>query len=152
MRKFSIRASLIAAVVAAAAPLWTLSHTSSAVAAEPAHKHGEDEKHKLGRQKIGDYTVSVIMVGEAEAGKAIEFDIKLIDAKTDPKAMRVWIGTEDGAGSVKATATKKTTTYDADAKVPSPLPAGAKVWVEIETDSGTSKGSYALEEAKDHKH
>lgn len=121
---------------------------STAVAAEDGHKHGDGEKHKLGRQKIGDYTVSVIMIGEAEPGKEAEFDIKLIDAKSDPKVLRVWIGTEES--KEKATAKKGKTTYDADVKVPSPMPKGAKVWVEIETDSGTSKGSYALEGG--HKH
>src|SRR5687767_4738792 len=42
------------------------------------HKHGGGEKHKLGRKTIGDYTVSVIVIGEAEAGAVVDFDIKLI--------------------------------------------------------------------------
>ena len=120
----------------------------AAMAADEGHKHGEGEKHKLGRQKIGDYAVSVIMIGEAVPGKEAEFDIKLIDAKSDPKALRVWIGTEES--KEKATAKKGEKTYDADAKVPSPLPKGAKVWVEIETEEGTAKGSYAMEDG--HKH
>ena len=117
--------------------------------ADEAHKHGEGEKHKLGRQKIGNYTVSVILIGEAEAGKEAELDIKLIDAKEEPKALRAWIGKEDGAD--KAIATKKKTTYDADVKVPSPLPKDAKVWIEIETAAGTEKGSFAIEDKHDHK-
>ncbi len=43
-----------------------------AVAGPGDHKHSE-EKHKLGRQKIADYTVSVIMIGEPEAGHSVGF-------------------------------------------------------------------------------
>lgn len=120
--------------------------------AEEGHKHSEDEKQKLGRQKIGDYTVSVIMVGDIHDDKEIDFDVKLIDAKSDPKALRIWIGAEDGAGSEKATLVKKKTTFGGKAKVPNPVPKDAKVWVEVETDAGTAKGSYAINDKHDHKH
>jgi hypothetical protein len=93
-----------------------------------------------------------MITGDFHDDKEITFDVKLIDAKTDPKALRVWIGTEDAKGSEKATLTKKTTTFGGIAKVPTPLPAETKVWVEIETDSGVSKGSYVVEEKHDHKH
>jgi hypothetical protein len=105
--------------------------------------------HKLGRQKIGDYTVSVIMVGEADAGHTVDFDVKLFDNDKDPKALRIWVGTEDGKGSDKVQLQKKETTFGAKVKVSDPKPAGSKVWVEVETDKGTAKGSYVLEE---HKH
>ena len=58
----------------------------AAVCTFAQEKHGPDEKHKLGRKPVGDYTVSVILIGEVEAGKPVTFDIKLIDAKSDPKA------------------------------------------------------------------
>jgi len=118
------------------------------VQAEEAKK--EKEKHKLGRQKIGDYTVSVIVVGDMHEDKEIDFDVKLIDAKTDPKSLRAWIGAEDAKDSEKAFLTKKTATFGGTAKVPSPLPEKAKIWVEVETDAGTAKGSY--EDKHDHKH
>jgi hypothetical protein len=126
------------------------SPSAAMLADDKEHKHGEGEKHKLGRQTIGEYTVSVIMIGEAEAGKTVEFDIKLIDAKTDPKAMRVWVGGENASATDKATAVKGEKTYDADATVPTPLPNGAKVWVELETDKGVVRGSYEMKH--DHKH
>ncbi len=111
---------------------------------------GQKEKHKLGRKKIADYTVSVIITGDIHDDKEIEFDVKLFDAKTDPKALRAWIGTEDAKGSEKVELKKKTATFGGVAKVPSPLPDDAKVWVEVETDAGIAKASY--EDKHDHKH
>lgn len=108
------------------------------------------EKHKLGRQKIGDYTVSVIMIGEPEAGHTVDFDIKLFDNEKDPTALRVWIGAEDAKGSDVVELKKKTTTFVGTAKSPDPLPKDWKVWVELQTESGAAKGSYKLEH--DHKH
>lgn len=118
---------------------------------DDTHKHGEVEKHKLGRKKIGDYTVSVILVGEVEAGKHVDFDIKLVDAKTDPKALRVWVGVEDARGSKKADGTKGTATYTGEVDVPTPIPEKAKLWVEIETDAGVSKAAFDYD-THDHKH
>lgn len=115
------------------------------------HKHSEAEKHKLGRQQIGEYTVSVIMVGEAEAGKEVEFDIKLIDAKSDPKAMWVWIGKQDAPDGEKAKATKGEKTYDADVTVPASVSKDAKVWVALETAKGVVTGSFEMDK-HDHKH
>ncbi|MBC8105222.1 MAG: hypothetical protein H7Z14_01420 [Anaerolineae bacterium] len=124
---------------------------SSAFAFMQEHKHGQGEKHKLGRKAIGDYTVSVNLIGEIEPGGHVDFDIKLIDAKSDPKALRVWIGTEDGSGAKKAEGKKGQTTYTGEVDVPKPLPQGAKLWVELETDAGVKRASYELEE-HGHKH
>lgn len=118
---------------------------------DDTHKHGEVEKHKLGRKEIGGYTVSVILLGEVEAGKHVDFDIKLVDAKTDPKALRVWVGVEDAKGSKKADATKGTATYTGEVDVPSTIPEKAKLWVEIETSSGVSKAAFDYD-THDHKH
>ena len=126
----------------------TLTMLSAIFVAAQEQEHA-DEPHKLGRQKIGDYTVSVIMIGEAEAGHTVEFDIKLFDNDKDPKALRVWVGLEDGKGSDKVQLQKKTTTFGGKVKVPDPKPQASKVWVEVETENGVAKGSYVVEE---HKH
>lgn len=118
----------------------------------------KDALHKLGRQKIGDYTVSTNMRGDPHDQKTVAFDVKLFDkdaSKTpppDPKAMRIWIGAEDAAADVKVAMKKKQATFGATVTVPQPLPEKAKVWVEIETDAGVSRGSFAMEHDHDHKH
>jgi hypothetical protein len=121
-----------------------------AAAAEPAHDHGQT--HKLGRKVIAGYTVSVILLGEVEPGGHVDFDIKLIGATSDPKALRVWVGTEDAKGSEKAQGKKGKATYVGEVNVPKPLPDGSKLWVELETDTGTASGSYEFEKHDDHKH
>jgi hypothetical protein len=115
------------------------------------HKHGEHEKHKLGRKIIGDHLVSVIVIGGIDHDEQIDFDIKLIDAKTEPTALRVWIGTEDAKGSEKAEGKKGKTTYIGKVNVPKPLPTDAKLWVELVTSQATNRGSFDLEE-HGHKH
>lgn len=116
---------------------------------EDAGKQEQGYKHKLGRREIGGYIVSVIVIGEVEAGKPVDFDIKLINAKDDPKALRAWVGLEDS--KEKAQGTKGATTYTGQIAVPNPLPENAKLWVEIETSAGVSKGSFELDK-HDHKH
>jgi hypothetical protein len=144
----TLLATVLLGVNAPAAPAIT---PTPVALAEDGHQHGKDAIHKLGRKKIGDYTVSVILIGEAEAGEKVKFDIKLIDAKADPKALRVWIGAEDAKDDTKTALVKGEKTYAADVTVPKPLPAGAKIWVEVETDSGKAKGSYEMESHDDHK-
>jgi hypothetical protein len=139
------------AAITVAFAIFVASVATTPVAAQE-QKHGKDEKHKLGRKAVGDYLVSVIVIGEVEAGGQVNFDIKLVDAKSDPKALRMWIGDADAKGSEKAAGKKGTVTYAGQVNVPQPLPADAKLWVELETDRGTKVGSFELEKHDDHKH
>ncbi len=152
-----MRNSITAVALLAITGLSALSFNAYAVPAAPVkmaeepHKHAEGEKHKLGRKTIAGYTVSVILVGEVEAGKHVDFDIKLIDAKNDPKALRVWVGLEDAKGAKKTDGVKGTATYTGEVDVPKPIPEKAKIWVEIETDAGVSKDWFEYD-THDHKH
>lgn len=118
---------------------------------EDGHQHGKQAIHKLGRKEIGSFTVSVIMVGEAEAGGKVMFDVKLIDAREDPKALRAWIGDENVNDDGKKSMIKGEKTYSLEYTVPDPIPTGAKVWIEVETESGKVRGAYETE-THDHKH
>ena len=51
-------------------------------------------------------------------------------------AVRFWIGAEDAKGSVKAKAELEKDNWHTHAEIPSPMPAGSKLWVEVETDKG----------------
>ena len=144
MHKTFIVTTLAAVVGAGNVSTPLLPGAAPAVAQE--HKHGPGETHRLGRKMIGDYNVSVVLIGEVEAGKQVDFDIKLIDAKTEPKALRVWIGTEDAKGSTKAEGKKGAATYTGKISIPNPPPEGSKLWVELETDTGVKSAGYNLEE------
>jgi hypothetical protein len=137
-----------------AATLFALAAAVSFMTAQsPASpEHAQGHPHKLGRKPIAGYTVSVILLGEIEPGGHVDFDIKLIDAKNDPKALRVWIGTQDAKGSEKALGKKGKATYTGEVNVPKPLPEGAQMWVELETDAGTASAGYEIEKPGDHKH
>jgi len=60
-------------------------------------------------------------------------------------AVRFWIGTPDAKGSVKAKAAIEDGKWHAHVEIPSPIPAGSKLWVEIEDAAGKkTAGSFDL--------
>ena len=54
--------------------------------------------------------------------------------------VRFWIGTQDAKGSMKAKAEiedpKEPNRWHTHAEIPTPMPAGSKLWVEIESEGG----------------
>ena len=72
---------------------------------------------------------------KATGGGEGAFDVVITGGK--PKAVRFWIGTESGEGSVRAKAEEETTdNWHTHAEVPDPLPSGSKFWVEVEPPTG----------------
>jgi hypothetical protein len=113
------------------------------------HKHKEGEKHEHGEEhKLGEITLNgtaftVVLAGHVKAGDEVE--ILLTTKGTLPKStMRGWIGIESGKGSVKGKAHDEDGGLCMHAEVPDPIPADAKVWVEIDGDGGKAKASLAL--------
>ncbi|MDZ4829328.1 MAG: hypothetical protein SGJ09_03900, partial [Phycisphaerae bacterium] len=124
------------------------------------HDHAGDGTHHdggtaiaLGTSTIGTFSaVATRDEGTLAAGKDAAIDVTVtapagVTAKV--AGVRFWIGTEDGKGSVKAKAEvedpKEPTRWHAHAEIPSPIPSGSMLWVEIENDKGeTVKGSFSL--------
>lgn len=140
-------------------------------AAKPAkaddhgHDHGPSGEHAapkpghggpviaLGEQTIGNFTAKATRdAGQIVAGKDAPIDVTITPvsgATTKAAAVRFWIGTQDAKGSVKAKAEiedpKDPNRWHVHAEIPNPMPAGSKLWVEIEDDKGaTSVGSFDL--------
>lgn len=113
--------------------------------------HG-GEVVELGTTKIGELTVRASRdKGEIKAGGDAPIDAWLTTSDGKPatvSAVRFWIGTEDAKGSVKAKAEieepAQPNHWHTHAEVPSPLPDGAKLWVEIEVGGQKSVGSLVL--------
>ena len=116
---------------------------SPACAAEDAHAghdhaaHGHGHDHgpttTIGTVKVGTYDVAVAASGTAEAGKAWHLELSLVPAAPLPKAVRVWVGAENGRGSVKAKAEAgKAGSFEAHVEIPAPLPADARIWISVE--------------------
>lgn len=110
------------------------------------HDHGDDKKHdenapvvELGTGPVGPFSARVTRdAGAIKPGGDAAIDATITAGPGTPLAVRVWIGTQDGAGSIKAKAEiedpKSPNRWHTHAEIPSPLPANSKVWVEIEDD------------------
>jgi hypothetical protein len=81
--------------------------------------------------------------GPIVAGKDAPVDVTVTPSAgsaAKAAAVRFWIGTEDARGSVKAKAQienpAEPNRWHTHVEVPSPVPAGSMLWVEIEDDKG----------------
>ncbi len=108
--------------------------------AEGDHHH--EAGRSLGQVKIGDYEIEVLQQSKVEAGKESIFEIKIVKGAPEPKAIRAWIGIESARGSVKAKSHKHGDEISIHCEAPNPIPEGAKLWVELETDAGKTQGSF----------
>jgi hypothetical protein len=119
---------------------------------EPSHGAGHGGAIvELGTTTIGPFTVRASRdEGTIKPGGDAPIDVWLTGGDiARVTAVRFWIGTESGAESVKAKADieipSEPNHWHTHAEVPSPLPAGSKLWVEIETeDQGKQVGSFDL--------
>lgn len=111
--------------------------------ADHDHGHGHGEAVSLGDQTISGYNVAATRHGDIAAGKEAAIDLAITPpgntSTSTIAAVRVWIGTEDARGSIKAKADAEgaaSTIWHAHIETPTPLPDGARLWVEIEIQSG----------------
>lgn len=101
--------------------------------ADDGHDHGHGPATALGEQTAGGLTVKATREGELKPGGDAAFDIS-VGGPTKPVAVRIWVGTQDGKGSVKSKADAEKDGWHAHAEVPDPLPTGSKLWVEVELE------------------
>jgi hypothetical protein len=142
--------TLFAANVIAAGMLGSCERQASPPPAQgpAAHvedEHGHGDEIALGKQAIGGFEVGVSLMGAAVAGKEAHVEITVEGGAGKPGGVRVWIGTADAKGSLKARADAEEHGYHAHVETPDPLPAGSKLWVEIEDAKGQAHtGSFDL--------
>lgn len=139
--------------------------STAAKADDHGHDHGPGGEHMapkaghggpviaLGEQIIDSFTARATRdEGEIVAGKDAPIDVTVTPtagASGKVAAVRFWIGTQDGKGSVKARAEVEDPSdpnrWHVHAEIPNPIPEGSMLWVEIEDDKGgTSVGSFDL--------
>ena len=140
---------------------------TSAKTDDHGHAHNPDGSHKddhghektetsgpghggaviaLGEQTIGSFSAKATRdQGQIVAGKDAPIDVTLTPtagASAKAAAVRIWIGTQDAKGSVKAKAeienSQEPNRWHVHAEIPNPMPAGSKLWVEIEDDKGAT--------------
>lgn len=105
----------------------------------------------LGTAAAGSFAVTATRAqGAVEAGKDSPIYVVVVPAApAKTSAVRFWIGTADAKGSVKAKAEVENAAepnlWHTHAEVPDPLPADAKLWVEVEAEGGAkSTASFDL--------
>jgi hypothetical protein len=74
------------------------------------------------------------------AGGDAPIDVWVTGGTAKVVGVRFWIGTEDAKGSIKAKAEiefpAEPNHWHTHAEIPDPMPAGSKLWVEVEDDKG----------------
>jgi len=93
--------------------------------------------------KIGPYDVQPMFEEEIEDG---HFNIKVSGAEY--KSVRGWVGPEDASGVMVVKPEVENDYLHGHYEIPTPVPADAMLWIEIETPTGeTLKGSTPLKQA-----
>ena len=105
---------------------------------------GEHKRLPIGEMTNSGLKLVATMDEPVKPGGEGAFDVVITGGK--PKAVRFWVGTETGEGSVKAKAEEETPdNWHTHAEVPAPLPPGSKFWVEVEPPTGEPfKSSFDL--------
>jgi len=120
-------------------PAPTTSNTS-AQHAHGDHDHGHDHGHgetvELGTKPAGAWSIKASRDGEVTAGHDLPIDVWITGDGPSVVAVRFWIGTEDGTSSLKAKAEIEKDNWHTHVEIPSPLPSGSQLWIEIETEAG----------------
>jgi hypothetical protein len=120
--------------------------TGSAPAADGGTAAAEEEPdHAHDEVSLGIFTAGGMEIeaaqghGMVEAGKEGHLVIKLPYKDDGASVVRAWIGTEDRTMSAvgKGEYAPSHDDYDIHSIAPTPLPAGAKWWVEVEKPDGT---------------
>ena len=98
--------------------------------------HGSGPAVQLGEQVISGMTIKAARDGDVAAGGDVPVDVWVTSATAKVTAVRMWIGTEDGKGSLKAKAALEKDSWHNHVEVPKELSAASKLWVEVETEKG----------------
>jgi hypothetical protein len=109
---------------------------------EPPAASDHGTPHPLGTVTIGAHTFAVTQEGEVVADHEAAFDLEFPAGKELPGTVRAWIGIESGQGSRKGLLAKETERIvHGHVEVPKVIPEGSKVWIEIEANGATTRGS-----------
>ena len=97
--------------------------------------HGGSHADRLGPAEIAGRQVTVTLFSDLKPGATVHGDIKVTGDPVD--AVRGWVGTESGEGSLKSKAGGSGGRYHIDIEAPDNLADDAKLWIELEISGQT---------------
>lgn len=98
----------------------------------------------LGSLTIGAHTFTVTQFGDVTPGKEGAIELGFPAGKPLPAIVRVWVGVESGEGSLKQKCGKEGDHgLHGHVDVPKTLPAGSKIWIEVDENGKTQSASVA---------
>lgn len=106
------------------------------------HNHDDDHAHdhgpttQLGEKAVGGFTVKASRDGDIAPGGDAPVDVWISGGTAKVTAVRFWIGAQNARGSIKARGELERDNWHSHVEVPSPLPEGSRLWIEIETNAG----------------
>ncbi|MFK7740271.1 MAG: hypothetical protein AB8H80_08100 [Planctomycetota bacterium] len=101
-----------------------------------ADEHGE--RHELGKGTAFGVTFDIVQFGEFEADHEPAVELIFASGKERITTARGWVGLESGVGSMKNSwHTEGETNIHGHIEVPDPMPAGSKLWVELQKGDKT---------------
>lgn len=105
---------------------------------------GHGKSHPLGKMKAHGREFSIVQMGDIHAGEEGAVEIEFASGKDRIATTRAWVGIESGEGSTKAKLDLEgTTTLHGHLDVPSPIPAGSKLWFSFDIDDKVETYSIA---------
>jgi hypothetical protein len=120
--------------------------TNPSESGKPAEKsgHHDGKPIELGSGNAGPFAIRASRDESAiKAGGEAPIDV-WVNSGPKVTAVRFWIGLENAKGSIKALAAiedpSQPNHWHTHAEIPDPMPAGSKLWVEIEGEGG-AKGT-----------
>jgi len=119
-------------------------HTEGHDNSNHAHSHEEGGKttHKI---TLANVALEVRYRGDGTPGSELDVSLRTVGGNR-PATIRVWVGIESGKGSRKTKVHSHGSTFHAHANVPSELPKGSALWIEVQTTNGEREsGSIELQ-------
>lgn len=106
---------------------------------EPGDGHAHEMENDLGAATAGALTFRVVQRAKIAPGAESDFDLVFAAGTRLPEAVRVWIGDEAATGSRKVRMAKETeTVMHGHPEAPAPIPADARLWIDVEGQGRTS--------------
>ena len=114
----------------------------------PADTGHHGEQLDLGQAELGAFPVTAKRGKQLQPGAELDVDLEFPAGTALPPVVRAWVGVQDATGSMRTKLGKEgDRVMHGHLEVPKPLPAGSRLWVEIEPAAGAKvTGSFDLKQ------